>query len=243
MDYQNAISDRLVVCSRKDHTSLVIASSSSEAKLYIKNLDEADEHALKAILSASIFASTELIHTDVPFVLVPSGLSEEESELQFELSHGSPIGSLKRDRLDDRYDLVYQARELDAKWADLLVGLKESCGIACLHQYRQGLGSSNVMYISVLDDSMILRLYSGSRLILVNAFEIADVNEALYFCMNVVESLQIDKSKLHTEIIGSYAESEALIQLLDNYLPKVLHLPRESEQELDWFSEIAIACG
>ncbi len=77
-DYQNAISDKLIVICRPDACSLIVASKTGQLKHYNPKVANNLSHELKVILSSSIFALSTVVYADMPFVLCPSGISDEE---------------------------------------------------------------------------------------------------------------------------------------------------------------------
>ena len=244
VDYQNAISDRLIVLCRPDRCGLLIASKSSELKFYDPDLTFPLDHEIKGILSASIFAQTTVVHADMPFALCPSGLSRDEQALHLELN--TKLGGASQAlSLGQGMDMIFEPHALDQELLGLLVEPQTSTDLLLYHQYKSGLGHRNALYFTKAADSCLIRLYSGNHLMLAQRYPANSDEELLYHLANVLEQLKVDKENLMIEYHGAAEDMQAIKPGVDDLFAHLLILdPSEhlSHDARDGLVGVSIEC-
>ncbi|MFY0645158.1 MAG: DUF3822 family protein [Bacteroidia bacterium] len=252
-NYQNAVSDKLIVLNQNEQVSVLVSSKNSEPKYYKAFISSEGEHEVKSVLSTSIFESTTVIDVNPDFVLCPIGLSQEEQGKHFQLSY-EKSGELLSQPLSQEIDIVYPRQELPFDLASFLVNPISRVDIQLLHEYKSGLQTKNAVYISSIDQQLLIRIYSGQNLLLCNRFDTQNLEEIRYFVLFAVEELNLDISALHFEFLGSQKEYEPLKELFNPHLPMLLKLPGKSFDQFDlssqtideladrWFTSICLEC-
>ena len=244
--YVNSVSDKLYLLSYSDHNLLCITSSSGQPKFLGSYTNSDDPEWLKDCH----FSEHTLVHCNVPFVLCPQE-SAAEAGIHFQLSYGNQDFSVKP--LDEQILLVYSAH-FPSALEKRLVKPKVYLDFEILHQFKSGLSRSNAIFFSVIEEDMMIRTYSGPRIILANRFPVKSKDDIFYFVMFAIEQLKLDISAIHFEFIGSSDHYETYESLFRNYLPKLLHIQNflidssrlsEQQQRLldkEWLTAVTIQC-
>ena len=251
MDYQNAVSDRLIILLRSSGTSLLISSKHAQPKFYLSHCEAVDQDELSALLSTSIFAQTTVVVCNGPFTLCPAEAKAEEKKAQLTLLTGAQE-QIHTAPFSEGIEQVFSLpNELPAWWS-FLVNPEFTTELGMSHMYKSGGHFRNAIFFSVLEDWLSLRIYSGDRLVLANRYPAGNEDELFYFVLNAVEQLKLDLAATHVEYIGADQQFPAYVQLFQNYLPHLLHLPlldnggedlvNQAEFKDDWLARISMQC-
>jgi hypothetical protein len=245
--YLNSVSDKLFVFSYPEKLNLCIASKEGKPKWL-----EHNHSTLPASLGDSVFASQYLIHVNCAFTLCPTGLSAQEQRLHFELSHAKRKSISTITLLDD-IDLIFAPDKTEGD-LNQLIRPEQLTDISMLHEYKSGMSRSNAIYFSVSGEWMLIRTYSGPRLILANRFPIENKDDIFYFVMYAIEQIKLDVNGIHFEFQGTSEDFKVYESMFQNYLPKLHHLSHnlidssllsdehKEALEKDWLTTIALQC-
>lgn len=248
--YQNAVTDKLCVLIGPEELTVCISSKIGHPKYFLQ-VGGSDLDEVKSLFSTCIFSNTSVIFCNSPFVLCPSGLSPTEQHALFGLSHEERSDLHTKD-LNEEIDVVFAPNPLYASIKDLLVNPVIYSDIGILDSYKGALSMSNAIYLSKLQNQITVRVYSGSKVLLFNRYQVANLDDVFYYVMLAVEQLHVDLSSAHFEFIGSEEDFEACGDMFRNYLPRMLKLPlldvevkdlnNSSSFEKDWMSRVALQC-
>ena len=253
MLYQNAVSDKLTIIAYPETASLFISSKLGAIKYYVTSISEADSHEIKALLSSSIFSKTTVIECESSFVLCPANTSFEEKQNHYYLSFGNSINIISK-YLDDQVEVVFNCHRSLVEIESLLVNPLYINDVDLLHQYKGGLSRTNAIYFSVINQSLIIRVYSAGFMLFSNRFKVVSNDDVFYFVMLAAELLKIDTNAIHFEYIGLEEDYVKYKALFADYLPMLLHLPllavdnsalnldAQIAQQGDWLSSVALQC-
>ncbi|MCQ2959968.1 MAG: DUF3822 family protein [Bacteroidales bacterium] len=223
---------RLSISIRRDGFSfLIMYKQQVLAYSYTTVSEENRKTAFKSFLEQEIlqekFAAVTFIIVTPKFTLVPKKMYDDSmwelySDLNFKKSDSESVISYESENSDV---VVLFPIETDF-WALCRTAFKEQHVVSYVPQVAPLLEKNiktrqEKLCISVESSFFTAMLVKGKKLMFCNSFEFSNVNDFLFYVMNIVEQLHLDPQSLQIELSGKISGKSSYFSAIQMFVKNV----------------------
>lgn len=213
LPYNNALSDRLVVCYFPSHSIFTVYNKDLLAKWQTSS----NTHDFPAELQEAIFSETHVVRVLNKSTLAPLG--ESEYEAYFNVNFGKGFNIATQD--SELFTVVYE--DVTIPYSTNLVSARETTDIDVVYRFASQKNYTNALYFYHANDEVTIWAWRDGQFVLANRYAADNEDELFYYVMLVVEQLELPANDIHFALLGTRTQHTAYHSLFQNYLSP-LHL-------------------